>query len=142
MTGFYCNQGFQGNAQEDAQVRDPEARVEKKKVTIITNETHEVLVFRQLPLPPTERLVRCLWDGSRNDFAGTEWSAGRCERPHCLSLGGSGSSPFCGDTRWIVTHLPTVPFRRPCCLAEANRHGKQIIVCPLSLPLSGLRRKS
>ena len=52
MTGFYCNQGFQGNAQEDAQVRDAEARVEKKKVTIITNETHEVLVFRQLPIPP------------------------------------------------------------------------------------------
>lgn len=27
--------------------------MEKKKVTVITNETHEVLVFRQLPTPPT-----------------------------------------------------------------------------------------
>lgn len=26
--------------------------MEKKRVTIITNETHEVLVFRQLPIPP------------------------------------------------------------------------------------------
>ena len=53
MTGFYCNEGTQGNAQRDAQVRYSEAGVEKKKVTIITNETHEVLVFRQLPVPST-----------------------------------------------------------------------------------------